>query len=193
MLADDSGLTGTLLQKQAEQADGYKFFQDWRLWLDNGKLTFTYNTVGTDQSTQGNKVESRVFSKASFAPGDGWTHVAVAVNQLSASGSNYSYTITFASQKENETAMVQEKMARLVGLLRPAADPEKPYTSSLPGPIVMGDDKTASSRLSMVMDQVSIWYYDSETELPLVSETRFGDNAIPGFAACVADALAQDA
>ncbi len=181
-LADDSGLTGTLLQKQAEQADGYKFFQDWRLWLDNGKLTFTYNTVGTDQSTQGNKVESRVFSKASFAPGDGWTHVAVAVNQLSASGSNYSYTITFASQKENETAMVQEKMARLVGLLRPAADPEKPYTSSLPGPIVMGDDKTASSRLSMVMDQVSIWYYDSETELPLVSETRFGDNAITGDA-----------
>ena len=30
--------------------------------------------------------------------------------------------------------------------------------------------------------QVSIWYYDSETELPLVSETRFGDNAITGDA-----------
>ena len=79
-LVEGSPNSGNLLVRTNRDnpgADG-----DFRLYLDNGKLMLAYNVIGS--AVPGGVQTRAVLSldeNLAFAPGDGWTHVAVTVSQ----------------------------------------------------------------------------------------------------------------
>ncbi|MCQ2402213.1 MAG: LamG domain-containing protein [Lentisphaeria bacterium] len=128
----ESGLTGTLLQKTADKAT---LKGDFWMGLKDGKLSLTIN----DNLSKKKQV---TFTMDEAIDADVWTHVAVTV-QKTATNKYTVKMVTFADGEEKA-----QEFAGNTGIINP---------SSQDGDLVIGDLPIASSRLSMVVDELRVW------------------------------------